>query len=80
MLNQQQIREFKRLATKIRIETIRQSASSGARYVGGTLSLVEVLAVLYGGVMKLDPVNPGWEGRDWLVVSKRRWCSKVISP
>jgi transketolase len=70
MLDQQQIREFKRLATKIRIETIRQIASLGSGHVGGTMSLAEVLAVLYGGVMKIDPPNPGWEERDWLVVSK----------
>jgi transketolase len=70
MLDQQQISEFNRLATKIRIETIRQIANLGIGHIGGTLSLAEVLAVLYGGVMKIDPANPGWEGRDWLVVSK----------
>jgi transketolase len=70
MLDQQQISRFNRLATKIRIATIREIASVGAGHVGGTLSLAEVLAVLYGGVMKIDPVNPGWKNRDWLVVSK----------
>jgi transketolase len=70
MLDQQQIREFQRLATKIRIETIREIANLGGGHVGGTLSMAEVLAVLYGGVMKIDPANPGWEERDWLVVSK----------
>jgi transketolase len=70
MLNQQQIIELNRFAIKIRIETIREIANLGKGHVGGTLSLAEVLAVLYGGVMKIDPTNPGWEERDWLVVSK----------
>jgi transketolase len=70
MLNQQQANEFNRFATQIRIATIKEIASLGAGHVGGTLSLAEVLAVLYGGVMKIDPANPGWEERDWLVVSK----------
>jgi transketolase len=70
MLNQPQINELKRLATKIRIETIRQIANLGRGHIGGTMSLAEVLAVLYGGVMKIDPTNPDWEERDWLVVSK----------
>jgi transketolase len=70
MLDQQQIKEFKRFATKIRIEIIRAIASLERGHVGGTLSLAEVLAVLYGGVMRVDPANPGWEERDWLVVSK----------
>jgi transketolase len=70
MLDQQQINDFNRFATKIRIETIRQIANLGMGHIGGTLSLAEALAVLYGGVMKIDPANPGWEERDWLVVSK----------
>jgi transketolase len=70
MLSQQQINELNRFATKIRIETIREIANLGMGHIGGTMSLAEVLAVLYGGVMKIDPANPGWEERDWLVVSK----------
>ena len=31
---------------------------------------MDVLAVLYGEVMKVDPKNPRWEDRDWLVCSK----------
>lgn len=34
------------------------------------MSIAEVLAVLYGGGMKIDPANPGWADRDWLIVSK----------
>jgi transketolase len=70
MLDQQQIKEFNRFAAKIRIETIRAIANLERGHIGGTMSLAEVLAVLYGGVMKIDPANPGWEERDWLVVSK----------
>jgi transketolase len=70
MLNQSQIREFNRFATKIRIETVREIASLGRGHIGGSMSLAEVLAVLYGDVMKVDPANPGWKERDWLVVSK----------
>jgi transketolase len=70
MLKQPQINELKRFATQIRVETIREIANLGGGHVGGALSLAEVLAVLYGGVMKIDPANPGWEERDWLVVSK----------
>ena len=69
MLDQQQIREFNRFATQIRIENLRQMANLGSGHVGGTMSLAEVLAVLYGGVMKIDPVNPGWEERDWLGIA-----------
>jgi transketolase len=38
--------------------------------LGGSMSIVEMLAVLYGEEMKYDASNPKWEGRDWLVCSK----------
>jgi transketolase len=34
------------------------------------MSIIETLAVLYGGELKHDPSMPGWEGRDRLVMSK----------
>jgi len=42
----------------------------GFGHVGGSMSVIEVLAVLYGSVMKIDPKNPDWEDRDRLVMSK----------
>lgn len=32
--------------------------------------MVELLAVLYGGILRVDAQNPGWEERDRLIVSK----------
>ena len=37
---------------------------------GGSLSLADILAVLYFKVMTLDPQKPRWEGRDRLILSK----------
>jgi len=39
--------------------------------------LADVLAILYGGVMKVDPNNPHWEERDWLVLSKEH-CAPAL--
>ncbi len=62
--------ELNQFAKEIRIQTIQQLAARGFGHLGGSMSICEVLAVLYGGVMKIDPQNPGWEERDWLVCSK----------
>ena len=70
MLSKQKAEELKEFAKQIRIETIRAIESIGVGHLGGAMSVVEVLAVLYGGVMKIDPKNPGWEERDWFVLSK----------
>jgi len=64
------IERMRRLSADIRIETIRMLAEAGFGHIGGSASIADVLGVLYGGVMQVDPANPGWEGRDWLVLSK----------
>ena len=57
-------------AEEIRLECLREFKALGFGHVGGAMSIVETLAVLYGNVMKYDPSQPCWEGRDWLVLSK----------
>ena len=49
------------------METMKIIASKGNGHVGGSLSIADVLAVLYGEVMKYDPQDPNWKERDWLV-------------
>jgi transketolase len=64
------IEAMRRLSADIRIETTRAVGEAGFGHIGGAASIADVLAVLYGGVMRIDPKNPGWEDRDWLVLSK----------
>jgi len=59
-----------RYSADIRIWTIRTIAEAGFGHIGGSASIADVLAVLYGGMMKIDPENPQWEERDWFVLSK----------
>ncbi|WP_435307595.1 transketolase [Sebaldella termitidis] len=62
--------EIKKLAKDIRISMLKMLLNLGFGHFGGSLSVVETLAVLYGAVMKIDPKNPDWEGRDYMVLSK----------
>lgn len=62
--------KMRRLSADIRIETVKEIAVAGFGHIGGSASIADVLAVLYGGVMKIDPQNPNWQERDWLVLSK----------
>lgn len=70
MLKQDKMKELEIFALKIKIETIKQIGSLGFGHVGGAMSIIDTLAVLYGEVMNIDPNNPKWEDRDWLVFSK----------
>lgn len=44
--------------------------SYGSGHFGGALSIVEMLVVLYGGVMNVNPQDPLWPGRDYFILSK----------
>lgn len=54
----------------IRKEIIREIAEIGSGHIGGSLSIVELLVVLYNKHMNINPSNPKMEGRDRLIVSK----------
>ena len=66
----QKIDNITEICTEIRKLTLGSIYSIGKGHVGGCMSIVEVLAVLYYELMKVDPGNPRMEGRDRLVVSK----------
>ena len=44
-----------RLSADIRIQTIRSLACAGFGHIGGSMSIADVLAVLYGGEMRIRP-------------------------
>ena len=62
--------ELQRFAQKIRLNTLKSLVHLGFGHFGGSLSIVETLAVLYGKVMRLKPEDPHWEERDYFVLSK----------
>ncbi|MGL5405269.1 MAG: transketolase [Propionibacteriaceae bacterium] len=61
---------LKRKATAIRRLTLIELGALGYGHFGGSLSIVEALAALYGTEMNYDPANPNWDERDYLVLSK----------
>lgn len=70
MYSEKKLSELTQFARDIRIQTMEQFAARGFGHLGGSMSIVDIIAVLYGAEMKYDPQNPKWDGRDWLVCSK----------
>ncbi|ALR77497.1 transketolase [[Enterobacter] lignolyticus] len=62
--------ELTHLARDIRVATLKSLTRLGFGHYGGSMSVVETLAVLYGEVMKIDPADPDWPERDDFVLSK----------
>lgn len=57
-------------AKEIRKIALKAIAGANSGHPGGSLSIADILTVLYFDVMKHDPKNPQWEGRDRLIISK----------
>ena len=63
-------RELTAFAEEIRVETLKTLGYAGFGHIGGAMSIVEVVAALYGEFMRIDPSRPDWPDRDKLVLSK----------
>ncbi len=70
MLSSAEVRDLKIFAKQIQIETVKCIASIGKGHLGGSLSIADVLAVLYGRYLQCNPEDPQWALRDYLVLSK----------
>ncbi|KGM44564.1 transketolase [Neobacillus niacini] len=66
-MNLQEIEAFR---DEIRLKTLKELYHLGFGHYGGSLSIIEALAVLYGEVMKVNPKDPKWEDRDYFILSK----------
>jgi transketolase len=61
---------LKKIAQNVRINIIKMLAEAKSGHPGGSLSMVDILTVLYFEKMNIDVKNPKWENRDRLVLSK----------
>lgn len=69
------ISELQDKANAIREDVIKMLTEAGSGHSAGPLGMADVFTALYfGGVMKYDPKNTKWEGRDYLVLSNGHIC------
>ena len=76
-MDNKKLSELKVFAAKLRIDVLEMLIKCGSGHLGGSLSLAELMSVLYCKQMKIDPENPRWEERDRLVLSKGH-CGPVL--
>ncbi len=65
-----QAAQLRLFAEEIRVAALHEFDELGFGHIGGAMSVVETLAVLYGETMRIDPSHPDWPDRDRLVMSK----------
>ncbi|MGK2962845.1 MAG: transketolase [Gemmatimonadaceae bacterium] len=58
------------LALRIRKHAVQMTNLGGSSHVGSVLSMADIVAVLYGGILRVDPSNPRHPERDRFILSK----------
>jgi transketolase len=58
------------LANRVRLHALKMTSGGGSAHIGSVFSMADILAVLYGEILKVDPANPKWKDRDRFILSK----------
>lgn len=62
--------ELEEMAKKLRRHVITMIATAGSGHPGGSLSAADIVTALYFRVLRHDPEDPQWSGRDRFILSK----------
>lgn len=69
-LSDPEFQELKSRAASIRRDIVDVTGWSGGAHIGGSLSMTDILTLLYFKYMRIDPARPDWEDRDRFILSK----------
>jgi len=67
------------LATRIRSHALRMTSRAKSSHIGSSLSIADLLAVLYSEVLRIDPTRPDWPDRDRFILSKGHAAAAVYA-
>jgi len=66
-------------AREVRLRVLDMIQRANSSHVGSNFSIVELLTVLYGGVLRFDPAEPDAPGRDRFILSKGHACAALYA-
>ena len=78
-ITQEEIKAIEEKAKKIRKGIIEEVYSHQSGHPGGSLSVADIIAVLYFKEMNINPQEPEWKERDRLVLSKGHCAPALYS-
>ncbi len=67
------------LAKRIRRLSLEMVHGANASHIGGSLSMTDLLAVLYTDVLRVRPEEPVWAARDRFILSKGHSCAALYA-
>ncbi len=69
-MDKKMLGKLKLLSAKIRLDVLEMLEKRGYGHLGGSLSIVELMSVLYGKQLRYNAKDPKWSNRDMVVLSK----------
>ena len=79
MMDEKRVTELSLIANKVRKNALTAVYNAASGHPGGSLSIADVLTLLYFEVMNVDPKNPKMEDRDRFVLSKGHTAPALYS-
>jgi transketolase len=73
-LNKSEKKALEKIAVQNRKSVLRLMKAGRAGHIGGALSAIDILTVLYFKIMRVDPQKPHWPQRDRFVLSAGHKC------
>ena len=77
-LSTQERQKLQDIARELRLTVIDVMAWSGGAHVGGSLSIIDILTILYFKYLDVNPADPQWDERDRFVLSKGHAAAGLI--
>ncbi len=79
VVSEKEIERLKEKAKVIRCDIVKTISNAKVGHPGGSLSIADILTVLYFHTLNIDPKNPDWVKRDRLVLSKGHGAAALYS-
>ena len=67
------------LAKRIRRHSVVMTGRANSSHIGSCLSIADILAVLYGKLLRMRPDEPEWPDRDRFLLSKGHGCAALYA-
>jgi transketolase len=73
------VAEARRFAREVRRHALHMVHRVNSSHIGSVFSMADLLAALYTSILRIDPANPDWPGRDRFILSKGHATSGVYA-
>ncbi|MCA9380587.1 transketolase [Candidatus Dojkabacteria bacterium] len=75
----EELDKLRKLSYELKIDVIKMLDKADSGHIGGAFSIADIVTCLYFSVANLDPQNPDWEERDYILLSNGHVCPILYS-